>query len=196
MSKYILLVISIAISAAFFACGEKKYTAEVKTIDSLNIVLDSIQEKLDNVDTIKLKKDYKQYLSNIGLLKKNFNDKKEDSTWQLMTSYGGIKSALKTFIRDCPGYYEEIRFSRGQLDTLKADIESGDLEPEKIGQYTKAEADAVSNLNTLVSVSLESVCSRLELLDSLNPKVMVLIKKLKEENNEAGDDMPSEVEDD
>lgn len=194
MKKYYVLIVLI-VSAAFFSCNESKYKAEIKTIDSLNVVLDSIQNKLGEIDTVKIRSDYKEYIANVSLLKKNFNDKKEDSTWLLMTSYGAVKSALKSFIRDYPGFYSEIKFSRNQLDSLKADIKSGDLQPEKVKEYTKTECEAVSNLKTLVTASVEGAQSRITLLDSLNPKVIKLIGNLKEEKN-AGEKESSEEEDD
>jgi hypothetical protein len=186
----------IAISAILFSCGGSKYKAELKTIDSLNTVIDSIQAKLSGIDTVKIKNDFKDYMSNISKLKKYFNDKKEDSTWQLMTSYGAVKSSLKSFIREYPGYYSEIKFSRGQLDSLKIDIESGNLQQDKIKEYTKTEAEAVSILKTNVRMSVEGTQLKLKLLDSLNPKVNLLIEKLKKEGKIDKDSDPGEAEED
>ncbi|MFH0865251.1 MAG: hypothetical protein V1904_03600 [Bacteroidota bacterium] len=196
MKKYFIIALTLALPAVFFSCNESKYRAELKTIDSLNIVLDSIHNKLGEIDTILIKKEYKEYLGNIELLKKYFNDKKEDSTWKIMTSYGAVKSSLKQFISDYPGFYSEISFSRTQLDSLKKDIKSGDLEKEKIKEYTKTESEFVSKLETLVNLSVGRAKLKLELLDSLNPEVTEVIGKLKKEWKFDKDSNPTEIEDD
>ena len=196
MKKYFIVAFILSLHLFFFSCNETKFKAEFKTIDSLNVVLDSVQNKLEEVDTVMIKKEYKEYLTNIGLLKKYFNDKKEDSTWKIMTSYGAVKGSLKKFISDYPCFYSEIYYSRKRLDSLKIDIKSGDMEKGKIKEYTKTESKAVSNLKTLVFFSVKGAMSKLMLLDSLNPKVNEVILKLKKEGKTDKDGSKTETGDD
>lgn len=196
MQKYFIIALSLALPTFFFSCNESKFKAELKTIDSLNVVLDSVQIKMGEIDTVIIKKAYKEYLANIALLNKYFNDKKEDSTWQLMGSYGAVKTSLKPFTKNYTEYYSEIEYSRKQIDSLKSDIESGNLEKEKIKEYTKTEAEAVSKLMIIVVSSVDGAKTGLKLLDSLNPKVDKVIERLKKEKKTGNDKSSSEVEDD
>lgn len=196
MKKYFIIVLSLAFPAFFFSCNESKFKTELKTIDSLNVALDSVRIKLREVDTVIIEKSYKEYLAKIAQLKNYFNDKKEDSTWQLMGSYGAIKTSLKPFAKNYTEYYSELEYSRKQLDSLKSDIESGNLEKGKIKDYTKTEAEAVSKLMTLVAASVEGAKTGLKLLDSLNPKVDKVIGRLKKEIKTGSVKPSSEVEDD
>jgi len=196
MRKFFFIALTLALPAFFLSCNESKYKAERKTIDSLKVVLDSVQLKMGQVDTVMFTNEYKEYLANISLLKEYFNDKKEDSTWQIMTSYGAVRVSLKSFAKNYPEFYSELACSRKKLDSLKGDIEAGNLEKEKIREYTKNEADAVINLKTLVGTAIKSAKTGLKLLDSLNPKVIRLIKQLKKEKKSGDNKTLSEEEDD
>jgi len=181
-------------SIGFTACKSNKHVKEIKAVDSLYTVIDSIEKTLAGIDTTQIRKTYKTYLDNIGLLKKNFKDKKEDSVWSVMTTYGIIKKPLKSFISDYPGYYSEIEYSRNQLDSLKIDINSGNIKDDKIAEYTKTEAEAVNSLKQQVEISVNITKDRLKLYDSLNPKVIKVIEKLKKEGKGTSSSAASEEE--
>lgn len=196
MRFFFSIAITLAIAAFLFSCGSSKYKAEIKTIDSLKSVLDSVQLKMGEVDTSLIEKEYKEYSENISLLKNYFNDKKEDSAWQTMTRYGAVRVSLKPFAKNYLQYYSEIEYSRKQLDSLKSDVEAENLGKEKIREYTKSEADAVINLKTRVASAVEGAKTGMRLLDSLNPGVTKIIGKLKKEKKTGSDKSFSEEEDD
>jgi len=183
-------------SLAFTACKSNKHVKEIKAIDSLYTVVDSIEKTLSVIDTNEIRLTYKTYSDNISLLKKNFHDKKEDSVWSVMTIYGNIKKPLKSFINDFPDFYNEIVFSRQQLDSLKIDINNGTIKDDKIAEYTKTEAESVNNLKLQVEISVKTASDRLKLYDSLNPKVIKVIEKLKKEGKGTSSSEASEEEED
>lgn len=184
------------VSLGFAACKNNKHVKEIKAIDSLSTVIDSIALTLSSIDTNKIRITYKTYSDNINLIKNNFKDKKEDSVWSVITTYGIIKKPLKSFINDFPVFYSEIEFSRQQLDSLKIDINNGDIKDNKIAEYTKTEAEAVISLKQEVEISVKTTKDRLKLFDSLNPKVNRVIEKLKKEGKGTSTSDDSEEEDD
>lgn len=193
--KKLLTVILIS-TVAFCGCGGKKHPRITAKIDSLYIVIDSIEKNLFSTDTVIIKKAFEEYSTNIGLIRDNFNDKKEDSVWSVITTYGLIRKPLKDFIRNYPGYYKEIKYSRNQLDSLKADIENGNIEENKVKEYADYEADAVNSLKILVDISVNGAKEKLKLFDSLNPKVIKVIDKLKKDKKKPEWKSASREEDD
>ncbi|NTW33933.1 MAG: hypothetical protein HGB12_15180 [Bacteroidetes bacterium] len=174
-----LIFFALCSSVFFISCNNIDHSKEIKKIDSLYTVIDSIEGKIIKADTAKIRTVFNEYLNNIGLIKENFNDKKDDSIWKVITTYGIIRKPIKDFLKKYPDYYDEIKFSRKQLDSLKTDLKNDKIPENKISEYTKTEADAVNSLMQQVTVSTDVVNARLQLFDSLNPKVINVIKKLK-----------------
>lgn len=191
-----LLIIILISTVAFMGCGGKKHPKMMAKIDSLYSVIDSIEKKLSSVDTIEVKKVFEEYSENIGMIKENFKDKKEDSVWKVITNYGIIRKPLKNFIKDYPGLYKEIKYSRKQLDSLKADIEKGIIDGSKVKEFTNSEADAIKSLRQVVDISVNGAKGKLKLFDSLNPKVIKVVDKLKKEGKNLKASKASEGEDD
>lgn len=172
-------VVIIILPLCFPACKSDKHAKEIKTIDSLYTVIDTIEKNLNSADTIKIKVVFEEYMKNIGQIRDCFNDKKGDTTWKTITSYGIIKKPLKKFLNDYSALYEEIRYSRKQLDNLKADIEGENIQKDTILEYTKNETAAVNSLKQIVNITVKGVKTNLKLFDSLNPKVIRVIEQLK-----------------
>ena len=177
MKKIIFLLIVLPL--VFYSCNHKTHPKKVARIDSLFKVVDSVEKKLGEVDTINIKKVYKEYLDNLGLISMYFNNKKDDSTWSTITAYGVINSPLKSFVKVYSSLYKEIKYSRKQLDSLKYDIENDNLEKEKIDSYTNNECNAVNTLKMQSFSEANGAIINLRLFDSLNPKVIRVIERLK-----------------
>jgi len=167
------------------SCIKGKHSKEIKTIDSLISVTDTIKNNLDASDTTKIKEAFKEYNENIGQIRTFFNDKK-DSTWSTITAYGNLKNPLKNFILNYPALYNEILYSKKQLNDLKADIRGNKITKEKMAEYTKNEAQAINSLKQHVNISVNNVKRNLYFFDSLNPKVVKVIEQLKKNFRKAG----------
>ena len=176
-----LIIITFILPLSFLACKSGKHAKEIKTIDSLYVVIDTIEKNLNSADTIKVKKAYEEYMKNISQIRDCFNDKKGDTTWKSITPYGYIKKPLQNFLNDYPILFEEIQYSREQLNDLKADIEGENIQKDTITEYTKNEILAVNRLKQIVNFSVDGVQKNLKLFDSLNPKVILVIEQLKKD---------------
>jgi len=165
----------------FTACKNTKHVKEIASIDSLKIVIDSVEKQLNIIDTTMVKSVVKEYSENSEQIRDYFKDedKNDDSIWKAITSYGILKKPLKNFIKDFPGFYSEISFSKKQLIDLKADIKKSKIKEEKISKYTKEEAEAVNELRVQVNGSIINARENLKLYSSLNPQVERAIEKMK-----------------
>mgnify|MGYP001571848723 FL=1 len=174
-----IIITAVAALCLLSACKSYKHQKELQTIDSLNIVIDSIERNLSQADTGRVKKIFAEYTQNLESIKENFDDQKDDSTWPALTAYGIINKPLKNFLKNFNGFCEEISYSRKQLDSLRTDIENGNIPEENISSYSKTEADAVNDLKTTVDLALRDVNDKMHLFDSLNPKIIRIIERLK-----------------
>ncbi len=176
--KFTIFVSIIAVIAGISSCKNAKNHAQLSTIDSLYLVLDSVEKTITSVDTAKVNKVFLEYQGNIKKIKQYFDDKKDDSTWSTITVYGVIRKPIKEFNKNISAFSEDLIFSRKQLDSLKSDIKANNIPEEKIKEYTKAEVDAVNSLRQQVNIVIPHTKETLHLFDSLNPKVIKIIKKL------------------
>jgi DNA polymerase I-like protein with 3'-5' exonuclease and polymerase domains len=175
-----IFILWMILPLAFTSCKSGKHAKEVATIDSLYTVIDSVERSLQSIDTAGVKKAVKEYSENIGKIKENFadEDRKDEDLWKTITTYGVVKKPLKTFVKEYPGFYREIRFSRKQLDSLKYDIRNGNIADTNIIKYTKDEANAVNDLRMQVMSSVKITAANFKLCDSLEPSVRKVIEKL------------------
>lgn len=179
--KHLVKIIGLyvmALSLCMSSCINTKRSKHLKTVDSLYTILDSVESKLYSLDSIKVQNTYTEYKKNIDKIKLYFDDKKDDSTWSTITTYGVIRKPLKEYTKNADIYSEEITFSRKQLDSLKADIKAKNIPEDKIKEYTKSEADAINKLNQQVAITIERVNTSIHLYDSLNPKIIKIIEHL------------------
>lgn len=179
MKKGITILIGIAILfTGISSCTSTKNHPQLSTIDSLNLVLDTLEKTLNSVDSAKVNKTFSEYQGNIKKIKEYFDDKKDDSTWSTITVYGVIRKPLKEYKKNISVFSENILYSRKQLDSLKSDIKANNIPEDKIKEYTKAEVDAVYSLKQQVNIIIPHTLETLHLFDSLNPKVIKIIEKL------------------
>jgi DNA polymerase I-like protein with 3'-5' exonuclease and polymerase domains len=176
--KIIGLSLMAVLCLTISSCLNTKNSKHLNTIDSLYTVLDSVKIKLQSLDSSKVKSTFSDYKENIEKIKLFFDDKKDDSTWSTITTYGVIRKPLKEYTKTADSFWEEIAFSRKQLDSLKSDIKAKDIPEDKIKEYTKSEVEAVNSLNQQVTIVITRTKESMHLYDSLNPKIIKIIQKL------------------
>lgn len=176
---YNFLFLLFAILTISISCKNTKNHPQLATIDSLNLVIDTIEKTINTVDSAEVTKTYVEYQKNIKQIKLYFNDQKEDSLWSTITAYGVIRKPLKEYKKNISEFFNNIKYSRKQLDSLRTDIKADNISEEKVKAYTKSEAEAVNSLNQQVKIIIPHTVEMMHLFDSLNPKVIIIIDKLK-----------------
>jgi len=142
-------------------------------------VLDSVNLKLNSLDTSVVQSYYKEYSKNIKLIKENFKEKNDEEVWSVITRYGLLRKPLRDFKDHYIYYSKEISFSRKQLVNLKADIKNNILTEDKILKYLKDEAEYVKYYNLSVSGLMENTQNYYNQYLELNPKVEKFLSKNK-----------------
>jgi hypothetical protein len=179
MTKVLHLILALFVILFFVECKNNKYKKELARIDSLETVLNQSEKKLTEVDTNMVREKYKVYKKNISFISENYPNKLKDPNWNTLCQYGLIKKPLRDFNNELPHLRKELMFSRKQLDSLKFDIQNGNIEKEKINEYVKSESDAVNVIEQMVKMTVEGAKTELNRFDTLNPKIEKILMGIK-----------------
>ncbi|MFM2017069.1 MAG: hypothetical protein RL007_725 [Bacteroidota bacterium] len=178
------LVYAIAASSLLFSCGGPDRTAELKTVDSLNQVLnatDSIIASL-NLDDVKKRADEvannRKYIQfNVNMLK----DTLDFNTALMLTEYREAGKFFDKIKNEAQHVDRSVDSARVSLNNLKHDLENNSL-AEGIDLNASLASERVQaaemkayaeNLQVMVKATVASH-------DTLAPKVNVYVKQLNE----------------
>jgi len=179
MTKIFHLVLAFTLVLFFAECKNNQYQKELARIDSLKTVLNQSEKKLGEIDTNMLSEKFEVYEKNTSFISENYPDKKRDSSWNTICQYGLIDEPLGGFKNEQYHLKKELMFSRKQLDSLKFDIQNGNIEKKKMNEYIKSESDAVSMVEKMIKMTVEEAKIELNRFDALNPKIEKIIMNLK-----------------
>ncbi len=150
MRKIILPLIAILIgSASFTACNKVDNTADVKTVDSLLILVDKSELLFKAINPTEVGAIIELVASDLDTVKaicekKKIELEKEDA--QFFGKYKALASAVKKFSPRYSGLKEELVLSKKQLNTLKSDIDNNLVDAEKKAIYLAEEKKAVGQM--------------------------------------------------
>jgi hypothetical protein len=165
-------------------CNFSKYSKEKASIDSLETMLNNAQKKLKEIDKDNVQNQFEKYKRNIDIIKANYSyDKKDTLTWNIIALYGNINKPLKTYLKQYAQFEEDINYSKKQIKNLFKDYKKKRFDKAQFKEYLETEANIISNQCLEVSSTIDFAKSNLKLLDSLNPKIDLIIKKIKKTNN-------------
>jgi hypothetical protein len=175
---------------AIFACKPKVENAEVKTIDSLLVVLDESEQRLKNINYEQLEEATQIVNKEIAcvqpllkdtlsisqqLMLNNYNivsGKKSDSLAGQENSNDSYKKVRATYIE------KEINFCKKQLLNLKNDFSNGNMDATSFKKYFDVEKEKSLQIINFVSNEKNAASHRLAVFDSLHPLVLKLIDSL------------------
>jgi len=179
MYKISHLVLAFVMILSFTECKNNQYKKELARIDSLKIVLNQAEKKLAELDTNVVHEKYKEYKKNLNFITANYPDKKKDPNWNTLCQYSMIDEPLGGFNNEQHHLKNELMYSRKQLDSLKFDIQNGNVEKEKMNIYIESESNAVADLEQKIKEAIETAQTELNRFDTINPKIEKIIKSIK-----------------
>lgn len=165
------LIGGIAIVLNVVSCNGKEEYSEVKTIDSLCIILKGTDSLLDTIKPEKAEEIAATIDENLKALKNNLDSINQEQA-NLLNKYAEVKGQVETFVESSDKLEKEIAYSHNQLTALKTDLVNGLIEEEYFTQYLANEKKEVEkiqdNANNLVNLTLTTLNS----FDSLNQAVI------------------------
>lgn len=157
--------------------GDKLFSEEKETLDSLYLVLDYSALELENLDTASLKVISKEIDRLAAHSAFQGVDEGRDSLPVLIASLEQIKKQINEISRLYPEYQVIIEDSRKKIDEARKKLQSKTLDKDEIGDIIITEKDKVRLFQNELSVMVNQVKKSIREYDSIHPKVINILKR-------------------
>lgn len=147
-------------------------------VDSLKIKVNEVEKKIAQVDSSKYMLITELLDKNLEFIDRHYKDTMYIETAQFLSDYAAVSQSLKQYSQQKTAMLNALNLSRSQLNALKHDLEKNTLHADSVGSYLNAEKKAVELLNESVGNGSQFVLNNFEKFDSLNPKVMEIVKRI------------------
>lgn len=143
MKKLIVLLFFAGLSS----CTTSPFEGEISTIDSLSLVVDSLNQKMESIDLVKTKEISKKSSVLQQYLSANYPDSLDRNFWvNKMTPLYGVQRSLSKFLASESEIREEIKYTIEQLKTFRNSLKDEKLSKEEARKYLEQEKNAVSQI--------------------------------------------------
>jgi hypothetical protein len=158
-----------------FACSGKKAEKQISKIDSLAKVMDSIDQKLRQINYDTILNRYHAYQITIDTVSKHFKEVRNDVSWKYICAYQEVRKPFKTMSFNYESYRAEIDSSIKQLNDLKHDVKEKLISDKEFESFFKNECNSVNAVYFKVSKNIESVTRQMKNFDTVHPYLIKLI---------------------
>ncbi len=154
-------------------CMSNEQKQRVEKIDSLQVVLDSVSQKLNDIDSAQIQANYQTIMEFNSYLD---SVPEENENQELIDNYREAERNLRKYLANANKLNSELQLSYNQLDSLSYDVKH-DLVPEgKFKYYYKDEEQSVGKLRELTWYLAETSEGELKRFDSLQNAVEQYLK--------------------
>lgn len=163
------------------ACQRTEYTAEIRQIDSLVIVLDTMRNIHRRIDTTGYEQAMEAYAERMAAVGKLYSERGDTMNYEvgmMMAEYRELKKPLEKFKRKYAEVATELDFSRTQLLDLKHDLEHNLLDTNIVNKMLRSESEAVEKIVAETNELQTSHQITLKKTESMEPAVDSLIQAL------------------
>ena len=129
----------------------------------------------EQIDTLKIKEQFKTINDNLDLFKADSNIAKIKS----ITIYNHVRKAYKTFLREKGSVSKELNYTRLQLDDLSSDVENKSLDEQELSQFFEQEEKAVVVIKETMDYYQQRMTTQMKIFDELNPAIEQLADSIK-----------------
>lgn len=152
--------------------NNSKFKAELKTVDSLQTVVETYQQKLDSVDTELMHQRAEEVSEQYTYIEQNYRDTTQRDFWiNKMSFYRLVMKGYTKFAKNEDKLRAEMGEMEKQLTTLKNSLEDEKLSEEEVDKYLRTEAIALQQMQ-LHYTSLVPGLKRVNALyDDLKPTI-------------------------
>ncbi|MFC2100806.1 hypothetical protein ACFLRZ_03150 [Bacteroidota bacterium] len=174
ISGFIMLPIFFLILGS---CGTKVDKSEqLAKIDSLKMIIDQMELKLDEINMDEVNKKFLEYQLNMKEIVAHIEKEMDTVSGKYLMAYTKVKGPIKSFIKYHPSLKKDISKARKQLEDLYHDMENNLVDMKKFEEFVKTESDSIRYMNNWISEYVVKVKEQLVNFDSVNPKVKEIIK--------------------
>lgn len=157
------------------SCTGKKIEKQVSKIDSLAIIIDSVDFKLKQICKDTIANRYHEYKKTIDSVAKHIKEIRNDESWKYICAYQEVRKPFKTMTLSYDIYRAEIDSSIKQLSTLKHDVKAKLISDTEFDAYFQNECNSVNAVNLKVSKNIKSVLAQMKNYDTVHPYLTNLL---------------------
>lgn len=143
----------VAIALQLVSCnGPHVHQADLKTVDSIAVVVDDLSLKLDSAGDFGIAEKYPEIRDRFNKLLEFEQDPEDRRFWiDDMNFARRIKKSGEKYMKTKDELKEGLDYSRNQLKTLRNSIEDKKISQEQIDQYLLEESQAVRKLHRSIN---------------------------------------------
>ena len=162
-----------------WSCGNSNHDIALQQTDSLLNIVILIDTTIASYELDTAKDRYKTMKNEVEFFGMYLTVLPEDSLQRIsLSEYANTSKGFKRFFNNLTTFVTSIKFTRSQLENLKADIINGVLDKDETAKFLSEEKKAVNDLHTEMQKSIEKynwLCSEaasrqktvLQIVDSL-----------------------------
>jgi hypothetical protein len=159
----------------FISCSNKKVEMQILKIDSLARVIDSVDQKLKQINRDTIVNRYHAYQITIDTVSKHFKEVRNDVSWKYICAFQEVRKPFKTMAFNYELFRAEIDSSIKQLNNLKHDVKEKLLSDKEFETFFQNERNSVNAVYFKVSKNVESVTRQMKNFDTVHPYLVKLI---------------------
>ena len=167
----------------FSSCHNKdQYLAEVKCLDSLQIILEKVSVEFRKTDTALVAANRDSIIEHLTFIQDNYRSKDTmpRETAIFLQQYRSIKQPLDIYLKESREINEEMEYSEKQTVNLIHDLRNALLDEEKAKQFFNDERLAMEQLIAKVNSLNALLNENLKKYEEMVPTVRDEVKKIYE----------------
>lgn len=168
-------LILLSLPLFLMACRPGIEEAKLAQIDSLQQVLDSSQQKVNAMDSVKMMNYARHYFENLDYIKNRFSDTIDTETAFFIDKYYGMRKAMKLMQKQYSINVDELKITQEQLKNLKHDAENGIIENQQFEEYIELESRNIDQIKSGVNRISNAYDHNIALYEEMNARVDSII---------------------
>lgn len=152
MLRYLYLGLILII---LFSCQSKEVQIQSQKIDSLLVTVDSLNQKILNVEIDSIHTILSETKKMIEFLSTSGTPGSAKNVLEKINTATGIKQTCKRFIDKYTYFQKELAFTEHQLLNLQHDVEIGEIGDSLFNKYFNEESSILNDLNNDIQNSFD-----------------------------------------
>ena len=165
----------------FISCGRKNNSDQLQKIDSLIVVLDELEKKIQTIDTAKIGEIYRVCNADLVFIQKNYKDTMDRELAIFLSDYHALKKSSTRLMESIVDQDYEIGYSKNQLKNLKLDLNNDLYNEDLFAEYFNSEQSAIEKMDETIQNTISWYQNAIQMFDTNSVKVKAIISDLKNE---------------
>lgn len=173
----IIAYLIIANTLLIYSCSSNQFTDKIKALDSLSLEVERLLDSIKLEDTTYYINAAKNIDKNLKLIQKELKDTVTKDEAQILSDYKMIRKSLLNYPDKINAIYNELVYSKKQLNALSKDLSRGYIEASKAEEYFSMEVSSTQTVLEEGWSTLNNSPVYLKMFEEVHPKVLNFMEK-------------------